>query len=1268
MRSIEIASIKVASIFMASFVSCVTGGGLDADPSNDVIYSPLVADSGAIQPVVWQGRPGKGWKEVDRLMDEQKYEKASEIVEGILKSAIDSGDSEEWARSLIRWVQLRTSLHGYETAVRFLKDQEWPDEQPASTVLELFYAQSLVNYARMYSWEINKRERVVSTAEVDLKKWTMRQIHDEARKAYLRVWNNRVSLGTAPVETLKEFISPNDYPDGVRDTLRDAVTYLFVELLANTQGWTPEQSNEVYRLDLGGLLKSGIADRDAQIADAGQHPLVRIAAALDDLEQWHAEKGERDAAFEARLERLRRLNASFTGARDRKAIRADLESRLPGMSDRPWGAMGTALLAEFVRDSGEQDALKSARKIAKRGLDALPASIGGKRCLNIVKSIEAPDYGIEAMRSDGPARRSIGINYKNLGKLYFRAYTVNMKRRINTADDWNLLPDQQEINRLVRQTKPSHEWEVPLERTIDYRMHRAWVTPPMKKPGLYVVAASADYDFSRYNNRLMAVLVVIGDIVLLSRQGDGEVEITARSGSTGRPIKDVTVDLYAYNWHRGHKLAASGRSGKDGTFVFKGLNRGNEYFAYAHKGRQVALDQGYFNFYRRAKPYARYTTLMYTDRSIYRPMQKLMWKAVVYLGRRDRADYRTTPGRRVTVSLMDANGQTVESRTIKTNDFGTASGEFTIPAGRILGQWRVQSSLNGQAWVRVEEYKRPTFEARLLDPEKPLRLNRPASLKGEVKYYFGLPVTEGTVKWRVKRDPVYPWWWGWYGWGGGATGSQTVATGASSLDENGRFKLDFTPLADERTGKDTRGITYRYSVTADVTDEGGETRTASRSFRLGFVAVEASLVMENSFLLSGRPTDLKITRSDLNGTPAPGKGSWRVTMLKQDRTALLPADQPIPAMPGANKGFRTKGDGLRPRWNPNYSPYAVMRGWKDGATVAGGTIEHGLKGDGELALPALKPGAYRLRYRTTDPFGAEYEMSREFVVAGERMKMALPALFMVERSSVKVGETARVLVLSGLNDQPMTLDVYRDSRRIGRTRMVSGDAPTLIEIPITEAQRGGFGLTLTAVRDHQVMTFSGSVFVPWDNKELTVAFSTFRDLLKPGGKEKWTVKVTGPAGRDAAVPAAEVLAYMYDRSLDLFAPHSPPSPLSVFPGRTGVVWPRANLGQAQATWVDSRGFASLPGYPSLQNDQLAFFSNWGIGGPGIRGYVGGGGFGRGILSKKAMPRASAARMAQPAVMGDMAVPEEAEATATASSGMDKGEMKMKGPTRAPADG
>src|SRR5262249_45757420 len=156
-----------------------------------------------------------------------------------------------------------------------------------------------------------------------------------------------------------------------------------------------------------------------------------------------------------------------------------------------------------------------------------------------------------------------------------------------------------------------------------------------------------------------------------------------------------------------------------------------------------------------------------------------------------------------------------------------------------------------------EEYKRPTFEVTLLDPEQEARLNRPAAMRGEVRYYFGLPVTTGKVAWRVKRQAVRPWWWG--SWEGGFDASEhTVAPGQASLDATGRFDLTFTPEADPGA---SRELTWTYALEADVTDEGGETRSATRRFRLGFVSVEARLTDPPGFLLEGEAAALPVLRT-----------------------------------------------------------------------------------------------------------------------------------------------------------------------------------------------------------------------------------------------------------------------------------------------------------------------------------------------------------------------------------------------------------------------
>jgi uncharacterized protein YfaS (alpha-2-macroglobulin family) len=1172
------------------------------------------------------------WSEVDRLVSEQKYQAAVDEVARIREAAREAEDADEWTRALVEEVKLRTALHGYETSVRFLRDQEWPDDAVSRAVLDLYYANSLVTYSHVYSWEIRQRERVASDDEVDLKRWTVEQIAAEAHRAFLWVWSGREEWGSAPVGTLARYIDQNSYPPRIRGTLRDAVAYLWTGLLADTSMWRAGQSNDLFKLDVARLVEGDLdASSELDLADPRVHPMSKIGAILDDLEAWHRAERRPEAALEVRLERLRRLNVAFTKNQDRVAIREHLE-RVQQRFDRSydWWSMGQSVLAEFIRSEPDPDSLVRAREVALAGAERHPSSIGGQRCTHIVAAIEAPEYGINAMAADGPRRRSIQISHRNLEALHFRAWRYDLYRQVERSEDYNLLPQYREVPEIM-QRLPDASWSVELPETPDYRSHISYGTLPIQEPGAYVVAASARRDFADGGNQKVAVNVVVGDLVLMTRPVRGAWEVSARSGATGWPLADVEVSLYRADWQRGHREVRRHRTGIDGTTRFEVRDlKSNQYFLLARWQDHVAIDSSFMYPHSDSRRGVHTGSFIYTDRTVYRPQQEVHWKVVVYRGGGEEIRYSTQPGTAVNVTLVDANGESVASESVRTNDFGSASGSFDVPSGRLLGRWRLRASVGGETHIRVEEYKRPTFEVKVSDPEAPLRLNRPADLAGSARYYFGLPVVTGQVSWRVTREPVYPWWWWW--WGRPTVETQIVATGDTTLDDDGGFNIRFTPEVDEREAE-TEGMTYNYRLSVDVTDEGGETRSASRVFRLGFVSVEARITSDAQFFLARRKGSFTVLRTDLNGTPRAGRGKWRLVRVSQPDRALLPADQPLPVSPSDQERYRTPGDLQRPRWQTDLNHEAVLSQWGEGERVASGTLEHGESGSAEVELPDLTAGAYRLLYETKDDFGATYRTRKEFLVAGRRRTpVALPSLLLVERSSVPVGGTARVLVRSALRDQEMVLEIHRDGWRTERRVLHSGKDVELIEIPIRSSDRGGFGLTLTTMRDHQLMRHTQAVFVPWDDRRLKVEFATFRDKLRPGTGESFRVTVRGDDEAAVDAGAAELLAYMYDRSLDIFAPHMPPNPLSLYPNRSAVGSARTNLGVAHHAWSHSSGFGSLPHYPHLSGDRLKTLDGYGIGGPGRRGV--------GYAAKSA--RFEARRQAMPsAVMADAA--EEAPA-------------------------
>jgi len=1144
------------------------------------------------------------WHRVEQLIQDQKLRKASELVEVYLDRAQREGDTDTWTRALVEMAQLKTALHGYEDAVRFLQQAAWPRPAFSHTILDLVYAKALTDYINGYSWEIRQRERVENPAKTDLKRWDLETLVAAANRAFYDAWQRRELWAARPVSAAVRYVVPNNYPSRIRGTFRDAVSYLWVDLLANSSLWTPGQSNEVYALDLDALLAG--RSKGVALDDPSIHPLAKIAAILGDLERWHQDDGRPEAALETVLERVRRLHAAFQQEQDRLRIRRFLERRLAAFDhDLPWWSMGQAELAELIRQESSPDALIRAREVALAGRDRHPARPGGHRCAAIVASIEAPAYSMTSMLTDGPGKRSIRITHRNAPRLHFRAWRFDLEERIGSATKASLLPSYRETDALIHGRTPDATWSVDLPPTPDYRDHTTYVKPPFREKGGWIVLASMRRDFGERDNSLQAQPFVLSDLVLIHRRLGTVHEITARSGETGGPVSGARLTLYTFDYRKSRfRLVERWITGPDGRVNLDAAGwKSRPHFLLARHGGDLAFTRGSLYPLSETRPHGRRSALLYTDRSVYRPGQTLHWKVVAYEGNAEGTRYATLSGTVLSVALRDANGQEVGHLQVTADDFGAAAGSFEIPEGRLLGRWRLSCSLGGSASIRVEEYKRPTFEVKIPDPAKPLRLNRAARLRGEAHYYFGLPVAQGSYRWRVTREPVYPRWWLW--WRPIPEGQpQVIAAGSGTLDAEGHLECRFTPTADERdAGKS--GLSYRYKLSVDVTDEGGETRSAARVFRLGFVAVEARLDDPPGFFLAGGTTSLAVLRTDLDGKPVAGEGRWELRCLLEPKHPVLPADLPERAAPAKAAGdggaYRTPGDRLRPRWEVSYDPEAVLATWKAGHKVAEGTVEHGKTGRAELELPGLKPGAYRLIYTTKDPWGATFTLKKSFPVADHgRLPVTLAAVLAVERSSVPVGGTARILLGSALRDQDMVLELYQGGRRIERRALRSGTGDTILEIPIGPDRRGGLGLALTLLRDHQLIRRSARINVPWDDRRLELGFATFRDRLRPGSRETFTVHVRGNDGEALGAGTAELLAYMYDRSLELFAPHNPPDPLGLYPDRSAVGGARATLGSASTIW-QAQDLPRLPYAPVYHGDRLISISSYGIGGPGRRG-------------------------------------------------------------------
>ncbi|MEO7795488.1 MAG: alpha-2-macroglobulin family protein [Thermoanaerobaculia bacterium] len=319
----------------------------------------------------------------------------------------------------------------------------------------------------------------------------------------------------------------------------------------------------------------------------------------------------------------------------------------------------------------------------------------------------------------------------------------------------------------------------------------------------------------------------------------------------------------------------------------------------------------------------------------------------------------------------------------------------------------------------------------------------------------------------------------------------------------------------------------------------------------------------------------------------------------------------------------------------------------DDKEVKSGALQHEASGRGTIALDALDAGAYRLRYETRDKFGEVSRTQLDFVVAGRETPLALPADIAFDHAQAEPGAPVRLWFHSGLKGTPAELELFRGEERLWR-RTVTLSGSQWLDVPVGEQDRGGLAARLTLVADHQLVTQGAVLFVPWSNKELAVEFSTFRDRLTPGAKETFRVTVKDAKGRPVEAGAAELLASMHDRSLDLFAPFAAPRPLDLFP-HGGWFPPLAtNLGASAPVWYRDEEWISPPTVAALSGDAFVEISPWGVGGPGS-GY---GGPMR--MMRKGGVVGMAAMETEGAVMQPASVPAPQVAEARAADAVDQG--------------
>lgn len=479
---------------------------------------------------------------------------------------------------------------------------------------------------------------------------------------------------------------------------------------------------------------------------------------------------------------------------------------------------------------------------------------------------------------------------------------------------------------------------------------------------------------------------------------------------------------------------------------------------------------------------------LFTDRSIYRPGQTVHASAISYIVKKGLDA--SVPGKSMELNfiLRDANWKQVAEQKATTDEYGTASVDFELPKEGQTGLYSI--SVNGMVtkYVRVEEYKRPTFEITFPKVNEKYNWGDTVVVKATAKTYSGVPVQGAKVEYQVTRRNQL--WW----WGAGSAG-QLVKTDSCVTREDGTFDVEI-PLEASLSGKDEADMSefmriarfFNFEVSAIVTDISGESHEGVMSLPLGTKPTILTVNLPKRIETDSLKT-VTFAYRNASGMPISSRLKYRID----------------------------KGE------------------WKDAeANVPVSIKEYASSASSASSSLVWKSGVHQL-----EAICGQDTLQQKFTLFS--MKDTHPVepttewYYQTAKTFPRDGKPVYIQVGSSENGAHIVYSIIAGNKLLEKGAWELGDSIVTLPFTYKEEYASGIVLNYSFVKQGKCYTRMMSIARPLPEKKLDIAWKTFRNRLTPGQKEEWTLKITTPDGKPAK---AQLMSVLYDKSLDQIAPHS----------------------------------------------------------------------------------------------------------------------------------
>jgi len=743
---------------------------------------------------------------------------------------------------------------------------------------------------------------------------------------------------------------------------------------------------------------------------------------------------------------------------------------------------------------------------------------------------------------------TVDFRFRNGKKVTFDAQQIKVDKLLtdlkaylksNPAQlDWAKMNIGDIGYRLVEQDQKQYvgervaTWEMELEPREQHFDKRITVTTPLQKAGAYLVTATmADGNTSK-------IILWVADTAIVKKPLEGKTFYYVADAVTGAPIEKANLELFGYRQRHigGNKFQIDIKDStvvtdSSGQAIVPAADKSNEFawlaIATTRAGRLAFL--GFTHVWAGQYHDAEYNAtkvFTITDRPVYRPDQKVNYKFWVRNAQYDQ-DGSDFGGKSFTLQIQNPRGDMVVEKPVTADQFGGVLGEYALPADAMLGVYQILLKDHGGGSFRVEEYKKPEFEVTVDAPKKPVMLGEKIQAKVTAKYYFGSPVTEARVHYKITRttydEPWFPmgqwdwfygpgYWWfaydctwypGWQDWGcprpmpfwwpRQPSPPEIVADVETPIGADGTVTIDIdTTLAKEIHGDQD----HQYQITAEVVDQSRRTIVGQGKVLVSRKPFKVFAWVDRGFYRVGDTVKASFSVRTLDGQPVEGKGKLTLFQVAYDEQGEV---------------HETK-----------------VREWD---------VDTNVEGQSQQQLEASAAGQYRLSYKLTDAAGHEIEGGYVFTVRGAGFTGADFRFNQLElvanaREYQPGGKVELMINTDRLNSTVLLFPRPANGIYLPPKIIRLNGKSTVETLEVVKRDMPNFFVEAVTIADGKLYSEAKEIVVPPESRVLNVEVLPSETDYKPGQEAEIKLKLTDFFGKPFV--GSTVLS-VYDKSVEYIA-------------------------------------------------------------------------------------------------------------------------------------